>query len=121
MPEKITARLSEREALRTGLPPVKVLEKETPVKDYEQLENKPSINGVTLEGNLSGEDLHLELRGGLPAGGEAGDLLMKKSGTDYSAEWITPADSAEKDNTRPITAAAVYTEIGNINALLATI
>lgn len=59
--------------------------------------------------------------GGLPRGGAAGDLLAKKNNADYAVEWITPASSAEKDNTRPITAAAVYTEIGNINALLATI
>lgn len=34
---------------------------------------------------------------------------------------IIKANSAEQDNTHPITAAAVYTEIGNINALLQTI
>lgn len=58
---------------------------------------------------------------GLPPGGVCGDLIMKSSSEDYAVEWITPASSAEEDNTRPITAAAVYTEIGNINALLATI
>ena len=56
-----------------------------------------------------------------PPGGLTGDLLSKRSSADYDVEWITPANSAEQDNTRPITAAAVYTEIGNINALLATI
>lgn len=34
---------------------------------------------------------------------------------------IIKANAVEQDNTRPITAAAVYTEVGNINALLATI
>lgn len=34
---------------------------------------------------------------------------------------VDKATSAEEDNTRPITAAAVYMEIGNINALLETI
>ena len=58
---------------------------------------------------------------GLPAGGSAGDLIIKRSSGDGDAEWVAPANSAEQDNTRPITAAAVYTEIGNINALLATI
>lgn len=57
----------------------------------------------------------------IPRGGEPGDLLAKKGDADYSVEWITPANSPEEDNTRPITAAAVYTEIGNINALLETI
>lgn len=59
--------------------------------------------------------------GGLPKGGSTGDLLAKKSDVDYAVEWITPANAVEEDNTRPITAAAVYTEVGNINALLATI
>lgn len=57
----------------------------------------------------------------LPPGGAPGDLLAKRTSTDGDVEWITPANSAEQDNTRPITAAAVYLEIGNINALLATI
>lgn len=34
---------------------------------------------------------------------------------------VITADEVEHDNTRPITSAAVYTEVGNINALLATI
>lgn len=58
---------------------------------------------------------------GLPPGGAPGDIVTKLSYDDYAAGWVTPASNAEEDNTRPITAAAVYTEIGNINALLATI
>ena len=34
---------------------------------------------------------------------------------------VDTATKVEGDNTKPITAAAVYTEIGNINALLETI
>ena len=34
---------------------------------------------------------------------------------------VDTADKAEQDNTKPITSAAVYTEIGNIEALLAAI
>lgn len=34
---------------------------------------------------------------------------------------VNTADTVEKDNTLPVTSAAVYTEVGNINALLATI
>lgn len=60
-------------------------------------------------------------RDGIPKGGHRGDLLAKKSDADIDTEWITPANAVEEDNTKPITSAAVYTEIGNINALLATI
>lgn len=34
---------------------------------------------------------------------------------------VDTAEIVEKDNTKPVTSAAVYTEVGNINALLATI
>lgn len=84
--------------------------------DYNALKNKPSINGVTLEGDQTTESLHIDP---LPSGGQNGDILMRVGSS--SAEWMTPASDAEQDNTRPITSAAVYTEIGNINALLATI
>lgn len=34
---------------------------------------------------------------------------------------VDAAEAVEADNTKPITSAAVHTEVGNINALLATI
>lgn len=34
---------------------------------------------------------------------------------------VDSADTVEQDNTRPVTSAAVYATVGNINALLATI
>ena len=92
------------------------------VTNYERLTNLPSINGVTLIGNKTTEDLLIEAgTATFPEGGAIGDLLAKRSGEDGDVVWITPANSPEQDNTRPITAAAVYTEIGNINALLAII
>lgn len=45
------------------------------------------------------------------------DLLI----TEEGVLSIDKANSMYEDNTKPITAAAVYTEIGNINAALATI
>lgn len=87
--------------------------------DYNQLQNKPSINSVTLQGNLTSEDLGIAAS--FPEDGHVGDILTKVTMAADGVAWVTPASSAEQDNTRPITAAAVYTEIGNINALLATI
>lgn len=46
------------------------------------------------------------------------------NGLKYDAEGhlaVDTADEAEQDNTLPITSAAVYTSIGNIEALLQTI
>lgn len=72
----------------------------------------------------------------LPDGGTAGQLLGKTSSTDYDTGWLTlgdnlaisggildvvTADAAEEDNTRPITSAAVHTEVGNIEVLLAAL
>lgn len=87
------------------------------------LSPKRVVNGVVTEwkfveggGGGGGGTDH-----GIPAGGYAGDILMKYGDDDYAVDWVTPANNVEEDNTRPITAAAVYTEVGNINALLATI
>lgn len=71
--------------------------------------------------NLGAEYNPTIIEASFPPGGNAGDLLAKRTNADYEVEWITPATSPEQDNTRPITAAAVYTTVGNINALLATI
>lgn len=59
------------------------------------------------------------------SGGGGGGGYIIGDGLKLDAESNTlavdTADAVEQDNTRPITSAAVYTEVGNINALLATI
>ena len=40
---------------------------------------------------------------------------------DGGTLMVDAADAVEQDNTKPVTSAAVFTEVGNINALLATI
>lgn len=77
--------------------------------------------GGGLNGALSlgagGVDLHpattTEL-GGIIVGD---DLSI----TEEGVLSVIKATEVDEDNTHPITAAAVYTEVGNINALLATI
>lgn len=105
------------QAIQTGFGAVQTIT----TTNYNDLANKPSINGVTLQGDLSSEDLHIEASASFPEEGNIGDILMKTSGAKDGVSWVTPAGSVQADNTRPITSAAVYTEIGNINALLATI
>lgn len=88
-----------------------------------------SIEEYDLDVSVEEYDLDLDTKievnkmsgGNLPLGGNPGDIIIKRSTENFDAEWVPPANSVEQDNTRPITAAAVYTEIGNINALLATI
>lgn len=44
-----------------------------------------------------------------------------KLDTETNTLSVDSADTVEQDNTRPVTSAAVYATVGNINALLATI
>lgn len=51
-------------------------------------------------------------------------VIMVGENLKITQEGVLSVDTAndvEQDNTKPITAAAVYTEIGNIDALLKTI
>ena len=58
--------------------------------------------------------------GGSGGGGYTiGDGLKLDAATNTLS--VDTAEAVEKDNTKPVTSAAVYTEVGNINALLATI
>ena len=58
--------------------------------------------------------------GGSGGGGYTiGDGLKLDAATNTLS--VDTAAAVEKDNTKPVTSAAVYTEAGNINALLATI
>ena len=58
--------------------------------------------------------------GGSGGGGyNIGDGLKLDAATNTLS--VDTAAAVEKDNTKPVTSAAVYTEVGNINALLATI
>ena len=65
-------------------------------------------DAVLLSGNSDGSG----------SGGTVGDIMIR---TETGATWATPANSPISGDMRPITSDAVYTAIGNINALLATI
>ena len=59
----------------------------------------------------------------IPEGGGGGYNIGSGLKLDEETNTLSvdTAESEEKDNTKPVTSAAVYTEVGNINALLATI
>ena len=52
--------------------------------DYTDLENKPSINSVTLSGNKSLTDIGVH---NVPSGGASGKILKKASASDFDLEW----------------------------------
>ena len=72
------------------------------------------------KGNLVDAINEARSSGGSGGGGYTiGDGL--KLDADTNTLSVDTAEAVEKDNTKPVTSAAVYTEVGNINALLATI
>ena len=72
------------------------------------------------KGNLVDAINEARNSGGSGGGGYTiGDGLKLDAATNTLS--VDTADAVEEDNTKPVTSAAVYTEVGNINALLATI
>lgn len=72
------------------------------------------------KGNLVAAINEARSSGGSGGGGYTiGDGLKLDAATNTLS--VDTAEAVEKDNTKPVTSAAVYTEVGNINALLATI
>lgn len=72
------------------------------------------------KGNLVDAINEARSSGGSGGGGYTiGDGLKLDAATNTIS--VDTAAAVEKDNTKPVTSAAVYTEVGNINALLATI
>ena len=72
------------------------------------------------KGNLVDAINEARSSGGSGGGGyNIGDGLKLDAATNTLS--VDTAAAVEKDNTKPVTSAAVYTEVGNINALLATI
>lgn len=71
------------------------------------------------KGNLVDAINEARSSGGTGGGYTIGDGLKLDAATNTLS--VDTAAAVEKDNTKPVTSAAVYTEVGNINALLATI
>lgn len=83
------------------------------IGDLDDLEtyNKGNLVDAINEARNSG--------GGTGGGYNIGSGLKLDAATNTLS--VDTAEAVEKDNTKPVTSAAVYTEVGNINALLATI
>lgn len=115
--------------------------------DYDNLENKPSINNVELSGNKTSSELNLQdvlvsgeniktINGESVLG--SGDISISGTGGSWDSIsnkpfssidtstlkvqndilYVNTTDDAEEDNTRPITSSGVNVIVGNINVLL---
>lgn len=85
---------------------------EEPVLNFKIPKGEPGTGGGSGSGYIL-PTATKQLLGGIKVGE---DLKIAADGT-LSVDKVTEV----ADNTKPITAAAVYKEVGNINALLATI
>ena len=54
-------------------------------RNYNDLENKPQINGTTLVGNKTLENLGIH---NAPSGGSTNQVLAKNSAADYDFKWV---------------------------------
>lgn len=94
---KLSAELTKRQTLYADLTPGRSLGGSLSMPQLKSIE--PATES-TLGGVIVGRDLNI---------------------TEQGVLSVTKANSVEEDNTHPITAAAVFVEVGNINVLLETI
>lgn len=90
------------------------------VSSYEALSDKPQINGIELVGNKTLEELNIQAADQHATKTSTGVIMI---GDNLSIDGqgkvsVETTNDAEQDNTKPITSAGVYTQLGNINVLL---
>lgn len=106
--------------------PTEFSEAEANIKELNAHPPVPGVNGYWMLWDL---DSHQYVESDLPlpdVGGGGGRLQINSLDETLSLSpqgrlSVNTAKDAEQDNTLPITSAAVYAEIGNIDALLQTI
>lgn len=78
------------------------------------------MSEARISGRLSGA---APLIGRVTGGGSGGVMWQVGDGLKLEGGVLSvdTADAVEQDNTRPVTSAAVYTQLGNVEALLASV
>ena len=88
--------------------------------NYNELTNKPSVNGVTLSGNKTTSDLSIH---DIPSGGSSGQVLAKNSSTNYDVGWVNTGGGGDpslqptavsSQNTRFTNVGGGYYKWGNL-------
>lgn len=89
---------------------------------YADLPDKPKINGVELVGDMTSKQLGLIDQQTYATNQEAGVIKVGENlKIDEGVLSVETTNDAEQDNTKPMTSAGVYVELGNINILLSKI
>lgn len=105
--------------------PTEFSEAEAAIKELNAHPPVPGVNGFWMLWDLDSDE-YVESDLPLPNVGEGGGLAIYSLDETLNLSpqgrlSVNTAKDAEQDNTLPITSAAVFTEIGNIDALLASI
>lgn len=90
------------------------------VRYYEDLPDKPQINGVELSGNKTLDELNIQAKDQYASKENPGVVKIGENleVDETGALNVLTTNDAEQDNTKPMTSAGVYTQLGNINILL---
>ena len=89
---------------------------------YADLPDKPKINGVELVGDMTSKQLGLVDQQTYATNQEAGVVKVGENlKINEGVLSVETTNDAEEDNTKPMTSAGVYVELGNINILLSKI
>lgn len=89
---------------------------------YADLPDKPKINGVELVGDMTLKQLGLIDQHTYATSQYAGVVKVGENlKIDEGVLSVETTNDAEEDNTKPMTSAGVYVELGNINILLSKI
>lgn len=105
--------------------PTEFSQSEAAIKELNAHPPVPGVNGFWMLWDLDSDE-YVESDLPLPNVGEGGGLAIYSLDETLNLSpqgrlSVNTAKDAEQDNTLPITSAAVFTEIGNIDALLQTI
>ena len=89
---------------------------------YADLPDKPKINGVEVVGDMTSKQLGLIDQQTYATNQKAGVVKVGENlKIDEGVLSVETTNDAEQDNTKPMTSAGVYVELGNINILLSKI
>lgn len=116
--QKLQGKVSEKSQTLSGV----VKEGVGGISYYKELPDKPQINGVELIGNKTLDELNIQAKDVYATQTQAG-VIKVGDNLDINDGVISvqTTNNAEEDNTKPMTSAGVYTQLGNINVLLSKI
>lgn len=92
------------------------------IRYYAELPDKPSINGIELADNVLTDELNIQQKDDYATKEKAGVVIVGDNLSISQGKLsVDTTNNVEEDNTKPMTSAGVYVQLGNINELLSKI